>query len=131
MLCQKIDNSIKNGDMLIFDNIINHEWDGKCAFYPVNDNNIHTVIDWSIQILGNEANLNWMDVSGVTHFTNLFHRQTRFNGDISKWDVSNAVSMRGMFAWCNFNGDISKWDVSNVADMCYMFQQSMFNGDIS
>ena len=44
-----------------------------------------------------------------------------FNGDISKWDVSNVEDMYAMFSNSLFNGDISKWDVSNVKDMSDMF----------
>ena len=36
-----------------------------------------------------------------------------------------------MFSGSKFNGDISNWDVSNVTDMGYMFYESNFNGDIS
>ena len=44
-----------------------------------------------------------------------------FNGDISKWNVSNVTNMRGMFFSSNFNGDISDWDVGNVTNMGHMF----------
>ena len=56
-----------------------------------------------------------------------------FDGDISKWDVSRATDMWGMFEKANaFNGDISKWDVSRVTDMQYMFAAAKaFDGDIS
>ena len=49
---------------------------------------------------------------------------SKFNGDLSNWDVSNVEDMRFMFSNSSFtceNGDISKWDVSNVRDMSYMF----------
>ena len=36
-----------------------------------------------------------------------------------------------MFTESEFNGDISKWDVSNVYDMSGMFAESKFNSDIS
>ena len=42
---------------------------------------------------------------------------SKFNGDISEWNVSNVTSMAGMFKDSKFNGDISEWDVSNVTDM--------------
>ena len=54
-----------------------------------------------------------------------------FNGDISKWDVSNVTNMQAMFSDTDFNGDISKWDVSNVTNMHCMFTDSKFNGNIS
>ena len=42
---------------------------------------------------------------------------SRFNGDISKWDVGNVVDMAWMFRRSVFTGDISKWNVSNVVNM--------------
>ena len=39
--------------------------------------------------------------------------------------------MQDMFYDSEFNGDISKWDVSNVEDMSFMFANSKFNGNIS
>ena len=40
---------------------------------------------------------------------------TDFNGNISKWDVSNVINMRYIFSGCkSFNQDISNWDVSNA-----------------
>jgi surface protein len=56
---------------------------------------------------------------------------SKFNGDISKWDVSNVTNMCYMFSYSQFNGDISKWNVSNVTNMEYMYDNSKFNGDIS
>ena len=54
-----------------------------------------------------------------------------FNGDISRWDVSNIENMHSMFYAASFNGDISQWDVSNVNTMEMMFFYSGFNNDIS
>jgi surface protein len=36
-----------------------------------------------------------------------------------------------MFSGSKFNTDISEWNVSNVEDMQYMFYESDFNRDIS
>ena len=47
---------------------------------------------------------------------------SEFNGDISKWNVSNVTNMESMFDSSNFNGDISKWDVSNVRYNAFMFR---------
>mgnify|MGYP005995694705 CR=1 FL=1 len=57
--------------------------------------------------------------------------ESKFNGDISNWNVSKVVDMRGMFEYSRFNGDISKWNVENVVDMSWMFYYSKFNGNIS
>ena len=82
-----------------------------------------------------EDSMNWLDVSEITSMHSLFigleHIRNQYNGDISKWDVSNVTNMVYMFANSCFNGDISKWDVSNVTNMRGMFDHSNFNGDIS
>ncbi len=59
--------------------------------------------------------------------------ESMFNGDISGWDVSNVVSMEGMFQYASmFNGDISGWDVSNVVSMGRLFNGAeSFNQDLS
>ena len=54
--------------------------------------------------------------------SNLF-LDTDFNGDISKWNVSNVTNMESMFADSNFNGDISKWNVSNVTNNIKIFDK--------
>jgi surface protein len=51
-------------------------------------------------------------------------RGSKFNGDISRWDVSNVTDMKEMFYDGKFNGDISRWDVSNVTNMKEMFNSS-------
>ena len=68
----------------------------------------------------------------MTDISAIFYGKS-FNGDISKWDVTAAKTMLGMFADTNaFNSDISKWDVSSVTDMSYMFKNAQsFNRDIS
>ena len=78
-----------------------------------------------------DLNLNWIDTSEVTAMDYLF-RNSHFNGDISKWDVSGVQTMECMFTGCYyFNGDISKWDTRNVCLMRNMFCDTRFNGDIS
>ena len=78
-----------------------------------------------------DLSLNWIDTSEVTTMDYLF-RNSYFNGDISKWDVSGVHSMEYMFGDCYyFNRDISNWDTRNVRTMRYMFCGSKFNRDIS
>ena len=81
--------------------------------------------------------LNWLDVSDIEYMGYLFIRRKiadydfNYNGDISKWDVSNVTHMPSIFKNSTFNGDISQWDVSNVNNMQSMFENSTFNQDIS
>jgi surface protein len=42
---------------------------------------------------------------------------SKFNGDISKWDISNVENMNTMFWNSKFNSDISNWNVSKVEIM--------------
>src|SRR5690554_3890488 len=95
-----------------------------------NNGNIKEIVEDEIKRLGNKADLNHIDVSGVTNMWGLFNGSD-FNGDISKWDVGNVKDMGVMFRNSKFNQDISKWDVGNVKDMGVMFSNSKFNQDIS
>ena len=47
---------------------------------------------------------------------------SRFNKDISKWNVSNVKSMDSIFVNSKFNSDISKW---NIDEKCLTL--GMFN----
>ena len=91
---------------------------------------IYKIVRDAIQKLGNDADLNFIDTSGVTEMNEIFYG-TDFNGDISQWNTSNVTDMRYMFYHSKFNGDISKWDTSKVKNMESMFCKSSFNGDIS
>ena len=96
------------------------------------DDNIKQIVKEQIKLLGNEADLNHLDVSNVADMSGMFV-SSEFNGDISKWDVSSVTNMSYMFqAAHKFNGAISKWDVSSVTNMSYMFADAKnFNRYIS
>ena len=99
----------------------------------LNNNNIRKVVKYLIEKLGNDADLNFLDVSNVTDMSDLFNGCKKFNGNVSNWDVSNVTKMNRMFERCEkFNGDLSKWNVSNVTSMFSIFSWChSFNGDIS
>ena len=85
---------------------------------------------------GPDCDLNCIDVSAIDNFGGVFGvwGTKQFNGNISKWDMSNAISLNGMFQGSMFsgiNGGIADWDVSNVKTMDYIFSGSKFNSDIS
>jgi surface protein len=74
------------------------------------------------------------DVSLLTDFAQAFDKErdppldarSLFNEDISRWNVSGALSMRGMFRnTITFDQNIGGWNVSKVNDMSYMFQNAM------
>ena len=95
-----------------------------------NVSELNRLIKYFLKQFGDNSNLNWIDVSGITDMRQLYF-STNFNGDISKWNVSNVTNMSEMFYSSHFDGDISNWNVSNVIDMTRMFAGSKFNGDIS
>jgi surface protein len=100
-------------------------------YVPNTKEDLLSVVWDRISYEGNGVDLNDIDVSGIKDLSHLFYEFKEFNGDISRWDVSNAEVMDGMFFCSHFNGDLSKWNVSNVKSMFNMFSHSDFNGDIS
>ena len=95
------------------------------------------IVDDEIKKLGQEANLNHIDVSQVTKMYSrdlggLFEGVT-FNGDISEWDVSNVTNFECMFVDDKiFNCDISSWNTSSAIDMSDMFRNCVvFNKDLN
>lgn len=72
------------------------------------DDTIKDIVKSEIDRLGLEADLNHIDTSEVTNMTGLF-AESRFNGIISGWDVSNVFENNWMFSNSQFNGDISGW----------------------
>ena len=52
----------------------------------------------------------------------MFYQTTKFNSDISGWDVSQGKSFARMFSKAtSFNSDLSGWDVSKGTSFSSMF----------
>jgi surface protein len=96
-------------------------------YHPKTKEELKDLIKQLIKERGNEGDFNDIDTSEIKDMSYLFFDMAHFNGDISRWDVSNAISMESMFFQSYFNKDISNWDVSNVVNMKGMFSQCSFN----
>lgn len=65
--------------------------------------------------------------SSVTNLTGTFSGCTKFNQDISSWDITNVLFLTGMFYDAkSFNQPLGKWNTENVIKM-----SNMFNGATS
>ena len=79
------------------------------------------------------GDLSKWDVSQVTNLDSTFADCVKFNGDLSKWDVGNVTSMRSTFYGCDvFNANLSEWNVGRVVRMDDMLLGCyVFSSDIS
>lgn len=70
------------------------------------------------------GNLSNWDVQKVTSFSWMFHNNTAFQGyTISDWVTSSAAQMEHIFDGCtNFRANLESWDVSRVQDFEAMFR---------
>ena len=96
----------------------------KHTLFPKTKNELKHMIEDEISKHGNECSLNHIDVSEITDMSSLFY-YSKFNGNISEWNVSNVKVTMEMFTGCtNFNCNLSKWNVKKVVNMYYMFDDS-------
>ena len=92
-------------------------------YHPKTRDELRQLVYKLMEERGDDANLNDIDTSEITDMSELFYL-SKFNVDISNWNVSNVKNMGGMFYKSKFNGDLSNWDVSNVKNMKDMFKDS-------
>ena len=97
---------------------------------PKTKEELKKIIKDRISEQGNKCDLNDIDVSLIDDMSYLFC-SSKFNGNISVWNVSNVTNMECMFNNSSFNGGISRWNIRNVENMWFMFAYSKFNQDIS
>ena len=78
----------------------------KHTLFPKNREDLINMIREKIKKDGPECDLNCIDVSAIDNFGAVFGLwdTKRFNGNISKWDMSNAISLNGMFEGSMFSG---------------------------
>jgi len=76
-------------------------------FFPKNKNELKKIIKNQIKKYGDTVDLNNIDTSQISNMSYLF-KNSKFNGNISKWNVSNVIDMSYMFSNSIFDKDISK-----------------------
>jgi surface protein len=93
------------------------------------------VIDMSYLFLDSYFNgdISKWDVSNVKNMTGMFYGTNNFNQNLNSWDVSNVTNMSQMFYGAkNFNQPLNNWNTSKVTNMSYMFASTLvFNQNIN
>ena len=77
-------------------------------YHPKTKDELKELVNKLIYKRGNKANLNDIDTSEITDMTKLFH-ESKFNGDISNWTVSNVKDMSYMFDKSPLEKNPPKW----------------------
>lgn len=116
-------------------NMKNYSNESGNAVCPTTKEELKEIIKKTIKEKDNKCDLNFIDTSKITDMSLLFNSGdglfnsdcddfNKFDGDISKWNVSNVKDMTNMFTLSKFNGDISKWNVKGDCDVSNMFGDS-------
>ena len=68
------------------------------------------------------ADLTKWDTRNVVSFEQMFKGNSKFNGNVSTFQIQKATHLSEMFRGCTlFNGGLGTWDVSKVGDAAKMF----------
>ena len=124
---------------------VNNKMHALYRFFPKTKEELVEIIKAEVKRKGWNCSLNHIDVSQITDMSYLFssncyngYELGEFDGDISRWDVSNVKNMSHMFYGAeSFNRPIGDWDVSNVTNMetmfchAHSFNQPIGNWDVS
>ena len=68
-------------------------------YHPKTTDDLRKLVKKLIKERGENADLNDIDTSEITNMSYLFY-DSKFNGDISKWDVGNVTGM-GLYMFYN------------------------------
>ena len=112
---------------------------------PKTKDELVSLIQDEVKKNGWNCNLNHINTRYITDMSYLFadsnsyvdynsYDLNRFDGDISKWNVSQVKNMKGMFQRSQYtgnNGNLSNWNVSKVEDMSDMFSESEYIGELA
>jgi surface protein len=101
-------------------------------FFPKTKEELVKIIKAEVKKKGWNCSLNHINTSEITDMSYLFsggyydgYNLGEFNGDISRWDVSNVENMEQMFYYAkSFNQPIGLWNVSKVTNMAGMFNSA-------
>jgi surface protein len=75
----------------------------------------------------NHPSINAWDMTKVSDVSYMF-LNSKFNQDLSNWDLSNLTSLLGLFAGSDFNHpSINSWDMSTITSTSEMFFASRYN----
>jgi surface protein len=88
-------------------------FDGDLSTWKMTSRSIGSMFFGARSFTGSRGLVNW-DTSGINDMHAVFY-QSKFQGDISSWNLGSTTTTRQMFEGCaNFDGNISTWDVSKV-----------------
>ncbi|MFK7866523.1 MAG: BspA family leucine-rich repeat surface protein, partial [Alphaproteobacteria bacterium] len=95
----------------------------------INKQHLIELIDLAIKQNGYDCDLNHIDVSDIQDMSNLF-KNSKFNGNISKWNTENVTDTSGMFLMSCYDKPLNL-NTSKVTNMNSMFGKSKFNSSLN